>query len=82
MITVTGESTSERKEKARRIFEDIRPLLDEGYSYGQALMEKGYFKYSQSAKHFGWSREVVEYGESQGYSYNRPMKYRKRRVEA
>lgn len=79
MITITAESTSERKEKAKRIFEDIKSLLEEGYSYGQAFHEKGYFKTPCSAKKYAWSKDVIEYGESQGYPYNKPMKYRKRR---
>ena len=79
MITVTAESTHERREKARRIFNDILPLLEKGYSYGQAFMEKGYIKYSRSVKVHAWAKEVIEYGETQGYPYHRPMKYIKRR---
>ena len=70
-ITVIEQSTSERNEETKRLFEEIRPLLDTGYSYMGALVHIGRIpkQYVHSYYSQAWFRELKEYGESQGYDY-------------
>lgn len=36
-IIVIEQTTTERKAETRKIFQKIRPYLDQGYSFGKAL---------------------------------------------
>ena len=71
MITVISQTTAERNEETRQLFESIRPYLDNGHTYRSALNEIGKIRnmsggyYTQS-----WFRELLSYGESQGYPYH------------
>lgn len=71
MITVIEQTTAERRAETRRLFEQIKPLLDLGYSYNSALRKiNRVTSYSQG--HYynqAWFKELKEYGESQGYHY-------------
>ncbi len=71
MITVITQTTSERNEETRQLFEQIRPYLDDGYGYMSALIKIGRVKQNVRSPIYrhAWFREVVEYGETQGYSY-------------
>lgn len=69
MITVIQQSTSERNEETRELFEEIRPYLDQGYTYKTSLVKVGRIKPSHSLNMRGWFRDLVEYGESEGYRY-------------
>lgn len=71
MITVISQSTQERKEETRKLFELIRPLLDEGYGYNSALKKVGKINEKSAGYYYsqGWFRELREYGETQGYKY-------------
>ena len=70
-ITVISQTTAERNEETRQLFNSIRPYLDKGYSYRSALNQIGKIRnmsggyYTQS-----WFRELIEYGETQGYPYH------------
>lgn len=71
MIKVISQNTAERDEETRKLFESIRPYLDDGYSYTSALKKIGritskakWYYYSQA-----WFRDLKEYGETQGYKY-------------
>ena len=73
MITVVSQSTSERREETRQLFESIRPLLDDGYGYMSALIQIGRVTAVQAKNGYynhAWFRELKEYGESVGYPYN------------
>lgn len=71
MITVIETTTSERKQEIINLFNEIKPYLDNGYSYMNALITIGKIspKVRNSAYNYGWYKEVVKYGESQGYPY-------------
>ena len=71
MIKVIEQSTAERKEETRRLFESIKPLLDHGYGYKQALEKIGRIPVDSRVGYttHGWFKELKEYGETQGYLY-------------
>ena len=70
MITVVEQSTSERMEETRRLFNEIKPYLDEGFGFHTSLEKIGRInKNTRLNRRNGWFRDLVEYGESQGYSY-------------
>ena len=70
MITVIEQTTAERNQETMELFNNIRPYLDQGYTYRSALNEVGRIRrmgggyYTQA-----WFRELIEYGEKQGYPY-------------
>lgn len=63
MITVIEQSTSEREQEIIEIFNEIKPLLDEGHSYLSALNA-----IDPSIARSRQSKEIINYGETQGYS--------------
>ena len=72
MITVIEQTTSERQEETRQLFEQIRPLLDDGYGYMSALVQIG--RVTKTGSRCGyyrhaWFLDLRAYGESQGYDY-------------
>ena len=69
MINVISQSTSERRDEVRRNFEKVRPYLDEGVNYALACEKVGLCTSRKNASCFAWFKELVEYGESQGYPY-------------
>lgn len=76
MITVKTTTSKERSEEIKELFDKMKPYLDEGLSYRKALnkVKKTNVSYSQRR----WYRDLVEYGESQGYEYrkyNNPQNY-------
>lgn len=66
-ITIVSQSTSERKQETVELFNQIKPLLDEGMIYTKAVkIVKGLPKeYSLTRR--AWYRELLNYGVSQGY---------------
>ena len=72
MITVIEQSTSERQAETRELFEQIQPLLDEGYGYMSACVAVGRCKAPLKNNYYtgGWFRDLKTYGESQGYPYS------------
>ena len=72
MITVISQSTAERNEETRQLFESIRPYLDDGYGYMSALQKIGRVQKGRSSGYYrhSWFRDLREYGESQGYDYD------------
>ena len=81
MITVIEQSTDERKQETQELFEQIRPLLDKGYSYMTACVMVGRCKDNLKNNYYtnGWFHDLKEFGKSQGYPY---AKYsgKKRRI--
>ena len=65
-IKVISENTAERRERVKKNFLLIKPLLDEGYNYIYACMEVGLCN-TRNVGGKRWFRDIVEYGESQGY---------------
>ena len=70
-ITVISQTTAERNEETRQLFNSIRPYLDEGHTYRSALYEIGRIPTKRAGYyHQAWFRELVEYGGTQGYPYS------------
>lgn len=70
MITIIEQTTSEREQETRELFESIRPYLDKGYNYRRALILIG--RISENTKlnnRNGWFRDLTQYGASRGYDY-------------
>lgn len=66
-MSVIETSSDERYSQAKDLFEKIKPLLDKGWIYSRAVRKvtdksSGYDICSKA-----WFKDVVEYGESQGY---------------
>lgn len=76
MITVVETSTSERKAETRRIFEDVKPYLDRGYSLVRALEATGNNDKRRCSSR-GWFKDLTDYMDSHGY-YHRDYQYNRR----
>ena len=68
MLKIVTMTTSERKEETRRIFERIKPYLEEGLSWNKSFQKAGYFKKNYSWTNWAWSRDVVAYAKERGYN--------------
>ena len=67
-IKVIEQSTSERKEEIKQIFERMKPLLDNGGNFYQSALEVTGRK-SVGTRSRGWYRDLTDYAKSQGYDY-------------
>ena len=70
MIKVIEKTTQQRKEETVELFNEVKPLLDEGIPFYKAV------KKVKNLSHFGfanqaWYREVRDYAKSQGYEPRR-----------
>lgn len=64
-INVITSSTDDRNKEIEELFNEMKPYLLEGKTYNQAL---SIVKNSSSTySHTRWFKELVEYGESQGF---------------
>ena len=71
-IGIISQSTVERENETKDLFEEIKPLLDDGWIYSNAVKKvKGiddkklcFNRYQQA-----WFRDLVDYGETQGYRW-------------
>ena len=68
-ITIIQQTTAERRQETIDLFNKIKPLLDNGWIYSAAIrkvknLPPGFNRYQQA-----WYRDVVAYGETQGYKY-------------
>ena len=68
-IKVITQSTSERLQETKELFEKIKPFLDDGEIYTNACMKVKNLKRRPRIREGGWFRDVIEYGETQGYKY-------------
>ena len=68
MITVIQKTTAERKQETIALFEKIKPLLDEGYSFNKALTETT--DLSVTNYRCGWFKDLIDYAKTQGYDYH------------
>ena len=69
-ITVISQTTAERRQETIDLFNEIKPYLDDGYSYTSALIKIGRTQKKNRVYQQAWFRELKEYGESQGYPYS------------
>ena len=71
MIKVIEQSTAERNEETKQLFEQIKPLLDKGHTYMSACIEIGRVPLKSRHRYYtmAWFRELKEYGATQGYPY-------------
>lgn len=65
-IKVISQNTSERNKETRDNFEKIRPFLDEGNTYINSCILAGLAN-GRSIGRMKWFKEIVSYGETQGY---------------
>lgn len=75
MISVVETSSEERTKEMKEIFEKMRPYLDNGFSYTKAYQMISGLRHNSFSQRWWW-KELVKYGESQGYDKNN---YDKRR---
>ena len=64
-MRVVERNTSERKMETVSLFNQVKPLLEKGYSYNLAVKKVKNLSSLNTTN--GWFKELVEYGESQGY---------------
>ena len=69
MITVISQTTEERNQETRLLFNQIRPYLDKGYNYTSALKRIGRLGTHHKVYQTAWFRDLKEYGATQGYPY-------------
>ena len=62
---IIEQSTAEREEETKALFESIRPLLDEGYTYNKAIRKIR--ELTTLNTNNTWYRDVIDYGERMGY---------------
>lgn len=67
-ITVIEQTTAERKAETRKIFQEIRPYLDQGYSFNKALSEVTDLSVTNYRN--GWFKDLIDYAKTQGYDYH------------
>ena len=61
-ITVITQTTAEREQEIRDIYQQCQPYLDQGMSLTKAVKQIGYTYGNQR-----WVRDLLKYAESQGY---------------
>ena len=70
MITIVEQTTAERKNETKDLFEQIKPYLDEGFSYKSALVKIGRISRGTNLNtRKGWYKHLIDYGNSMGYVY-------------
>ena len=70
MITVVCQSTSERQAETEQLFESIRPYLEDGYTYRDAVKAVGRIPENTNPNiRCSWFHHLIKYGESQGYKH-------------
>lgn len=69
MEGIIETTTSQRKQETETLFKKVKPLLDEGLSYNKAVRKVKNLPRTYPCLNLAWFRELIEYGETQGYSY-------------
>ena len=64
-ITVVSQTTSEREEETKELFEQCKELMNEGYTLNQAVRKIKNLNYHSLTKR-AWYRDLKEYAETQG----------------
>ena len=70
MITVIAQNTDERKQETIELFNQIKPLLDEGVCLTTATQQVKKLSHRGFCSH-RWYKDLREYAESQGYKPRR-----------
>lgn len=65
-ITVISQSTSEREEETRELFEKCKVFLKQGYTLNQSVQKVKGLNYHSLGQR-AWYKELKEYAKSQGY---------------
>ena len=66
-ITVISQTTAEREAETIKLFNQIKPLLDNGYSYSRAVREVCNIPPRTNMASSSWYKSLIRYGETQGY---------------
>ena len=68
---IIEQTTAERNQEIHELFESIKPILDEGYSFNFALQKIGKLppKRGFNINH-GWGKDLIEYARTRGYDYH------------
>ena len=67
MIKVIEQSTAERRQETIDLFNKVKPLVDDGWAFRQAVLHiTG--KTSIGTQKRGWYRDLCEYAKTQGYN--------------
>lgn len=64
-MKIIERSMSDRLRETKELFEQVKPLLDKGYSYNQAVIKVK--KIPGVNTRSGWFKDLIEYGEEMGY---------------
>lgn len=64
-MRIIERSTEERMQETRDLFDEIKPLLDNGYTYCKSVKIVKDLRSVNTNN--SWYKELIEYGESQGY---------------
>lgn len=67
MIKLIEQSTSERQAEVKSLFQEIKPLLDEGMIYSNAVKKVKGLPPEYPLTNLAWYRDVIAYGETKGY---------------
>lgn len=78
-IKVISQNTKERENETIELFNKVKPLLDKGYIYSKAVREIKGQHIGLNRFHDAWYRDLIAYGESQGYFWNDYSGKRKRK---
>ena len=70
-ITVISQTTAERQQETKELFEKIKPLLDKGMIYSAAIRKVKGLPSDANRYQSSWYKEVIAYGETQGYPYEK-----------
>ena len=67
-INIISQTTSEREQETRELFDQCRPLLDKGCGLYTAV--KTVTGKQPTNKKNGWYRDLIDYAAKQGYDYH------------
>ncbi len=65
-IRVITQTTAERKEEMKQLFNDCKPLMDKGYPLSKAVREILQLNHNTFTSQ-RWFKDLRKYAESQGY---------------
>ena len=70
MITVITQTTGERNQETKEVFESIRPYLEQGYTYRDAVKAVGRIGENSNPNiRVSWFKHLIDYGTSRGYPH-------------
>lgn len=70
MITVITQNSQERQQETEQLFEQIKPYLEQGYTYRDAVKAIGRIPENTNPNiRVSWFHHLVKYGESKGYPH-------------